>query len=296
MAYKMFWGCVIANRLPFIESASRQAMAKLEFESEDFPEASCCPDPVGGQSTSHKAWLALGARNLAIAEAAGASLVSPCNGCVETFKSVNYFMEEDEHEKEEINEVLAKVNKSYSGATEVKHLIDVLYEDIGLDKVRAAVTNPLTGLRVACHYGCHYMRPSAVVKGEDPFNPTHLDELVEALGAIPVEYEDKLACCGNGTSKTDDEVGSRMTLAKLDSMTAAKADCIAVICPACFLQLDGTQRNINKVFHRDFGLPVFYFTELLALAMGIPGDSFGAKFHSVKTKDILARLNPAAAE
>ncbi|GAB4310493.1 MAG: CoB--CoM heterodisulfide reductase subunit B [Promethearchaeota archaeon] len=290
VTYRMFMGCVIPNRLPFIEASSRKALTKLGLELEDLPGATCCPDPVGGQSMDHLSWLAIGARNLAIAEDLGCDLVSPCNGCVETLKSVNYFVGEDEHEHEKINELLALVNKSYSGRTKVKHLIELLHDDFGLEKVREAVTKPLDGLKVACHYGCHYSRPSSVVRGEDPFHPEKLDNLVAALGATPVEYDEKALCCGNATSKTEDEPAIAVGLAKFESIAASGADCIAVICPACFLQLDTYQAIVNRKYQTEFKIPVLYYTELLALALGVDPDSIGLNFHRVKPGKVLELL------
>lgn len=289
MAYKVFLGCVIPNRLPFIEAASLRAFEKLAVPTEELEGASCCPDPVGAAAFDHKGWLALGARNLALAEEVDADLYSLCNGCVETLKAVRAELV-DEHEREEINELLSQVNKKYSGKVQVKHFVEVLYEDVGLAKIREAVMNPLTGLKVACHYGCHYMRPSSIIQGEDPLNPTRLDELVEALGATPVDYEEKMLCCGNATAKTNEETSLAILNTKMASIQDAGADCIVVICPACFLQFDNYQRALKKEFHREYKIPVFFYTELLALALGISGEDFGVKYHRVKAKSLLANL------
>ncbi len=268
---KLFLGCVIPNRLPFLEASSRKAFEKLGIETSDAP-FSCCPDPVGFQTVSQDAWLAMGARNLALAESEGKDIVSLCNGCTQTLVAVNHELKHDEDKKAEVNEVLKKVNKSYNGGVKVKHFVEALAE-LGVDKIKNAVTKQLSNLKVACHPGCHFFRPSKIMNG----NTQAIKDIVAATGATVIDYSEEELCCGNGATNTVKETGDAIAKKKIDSAKAAGANVLCVVCPACFQQLD-TKREI----------PIVYLTELLALAMGETFDSLNMKFHAEKSlKNIL---------
>ena len=203
MAYDLFLGCVIPARLPFLETSSRKVFEKLGIKLNDVDGFSCCPDPTGIELIDHKTWLALGARNLSLCNTNG-GVVSFCSGCVETLKGVNYAINKDPHTKEEVNEVLKKVGKSYDGKVEVKHFAEILYEY--LDKIKAYIEKPLDGFKVAVHYGCHYLRPSEIINWDDPFEPKTIDQIIRALGAESVDYEMKMECCGNPVDKSDKDL------------------------------------------------------------------------------------------
>lgn len=272
---KLFLGCVIPNRLPFLEATSRKVFDKLGIETSDAP-FSCCPEPIGFQSVCKTSWLAMGARNLSLAEEEGKDIVSLCNGCAQTLKAVNHELKHDEDKKTEINEILKKVNREYKGSVNVKHFVQVLIENVGVDKIQSMVTNPLSNLKVACHTGCHYSRPSEVVQWDDPLKPKYLRELVATTGAKVVDYFGEELCCGNGAGNTSKEVGNALAKNKMKYAKDAGANCYVVVCPACFQQLDGQKE-----------LPVIYLMELLALSMGMTADELEMKYHQVKTKSIL---------
>ena len=157
--YKMFQGCVIGNRIPFIEAASRKVFNKLGIETSEAP-FSCCPDPTGVKCFDNDAWLTIGARNLCIAEAEGKNIVSLCNGCANTLRGVKHQLKHDSLKKAKVNSELAKIGKQFKGSIDVKHFVDILKDEIGTDRIKGAITRPLTGLKLACHPGCHYMRPA----------------------------------------------------------------------------------------------------------------------------------------
>jgi len=163
-------------------------------------------------------------------------------------------------------------------------------EDVGIPAIKAAVVKPLSGLKVACHTGCHYSRPSEVMQWDDPMHPKQLRALVEALGAQVVDYDEEILCCGNGAAMADEDLASKLNLRKFKSALKGGAECMAVVCPACFQQLDSKQPNINKAFGTDINVPVFYLTELMAMAMGIPVTDINLKMHRVKTDPITSKL------
>ena len=289
--YKMFQGCTIGNRIPFLEASARMVFDKLGIKTSEGAFA-CCPDPVGFNSVDHTSWLAMGARNLTLAEAEGKDIISLCNGCFQTLKLVNKELNHDEHEKEKINKILGEVGKEFKGTINVKHFVEVLHE-IGAEKIKEAITNDLSGLKVACHTGCHYNRPSEIVQTDDPLKPVKLREIVAATGATPVDYEEEVLCCGSGVGNTEEEPAMQILANKLSSAMNAGAEAIIVNCPACFQQFDTNQKKAEKQTGNTYGLPVLYVTELLALAFGMKPDDMGIKFHRTRPKDLMEKHNLA---
>ncbi len=269
---KLFIGCVIANRIPYLESTTRKVFDKVGLKVSDAP-FSCCPDPVGFHSVDHETWLTMGARNISLAEAEGKEIVSLCNGCYQTLANVNHELKENPQALKRINKVLSKINRQFKGTSHVKHFVHALIEDVGIEKIAEKIVNPLRDLRVACHAGCHYSRPSEILHSDDPFAPTFPRSLVALTGASVVNYEEEKLCCGAGASNLEKDVGLALAKQKMESAKKAGANCMVVICPACFQQLDSLK-----------DLPIIYLTELLALSMGETFESLSMKYHLAKGK------------
>ena len=286
MVYDIFLGCVIPARLPFLEASARKVFERLGIDLNDVEGFSCCPDPTGIEQIDHKSWLALGARNLSLSSNGG--IVSFCSGCVETLKGVNFALNKDADLKNEINTILNKVGRKYNGQTSVKHFAQILYEN--LDKVKENITHPLEGFKVAVHYGCHYLRPSEVINWDDPFDPITLDEIISTLGAESINYDLKLECCGNPVDKSDSELSLLMINNKLKAIQDSGANCVALVCPACYQQFDFNQRELNKKNGTNYEIPIFYLSELIALAFGYKPEDLGFKFHRVKPIPLLENL------
>ncbi len=284
MSYDLFLGCVIPARLPFLEASSRKVFEKLGISLNDVEGFSCCPDPTGIELIDHKTWLALGARNLSLSNNNG-GIISFCSGCVETLKGVNYHINKDSEVKNEVNKILKNIGKKYDGKTKVKHFAEVLYEN--LDKVRENVVHPLNGFKVAVHYGCHYLRPSEIINWDDPFEPITIDEIVRVLGADSIDYELKMECCGNPLDKSDKEISLQMIDNKYKSIQEAGANCVSLVCPACFQQFDFNQRELSKGKENAYDFPVFYLSELVALAFGFKPEELGLNFHRVRPTKLL---------
>ncbi|GAB4308943.1 MAG: CoB--CoM heterodisulfide reductase subunit B [Promethearchaeota archaeon] len=285
--YCLFPGCVIPNRIPFIEASARFVFNKLGVAVSDLP-FTCCPDPTGLVMASKDSWLVLGANNLAMAEAAGKPVLSLCNGCTQTLKAVQHELQHHPRTMAKVNAMLEKVGKKVNGGATVRHFVDVLRNEVGVEKIKAALTRSLEGLKVACHTGCHYARPSEVMQFDDPFEPKFLRELVAATGATPVDYEDEWLCCGNAVANKDEETAKALNERKFKSIVAAGADVVCVVCPACFQRLDGVQRSLKGVVAKQ--LPVLYLTELFALAMGASAADINLKMHRVKDDELVTRM------
>ncbi|MHA1884856.1 MAG: heterodisulfide reductase-related iron-sulfur binding cluster, partial [Promethearchaeota archaeon] len=204
--YKMFEGCTIGNRIPFIEASSRKVLDKLGVQTSQAP-FSCCPDPTGMKSFDNDAWLAIGARNLCLAEAEGKDILSLCNGCTNTLRGVKHQLKHDTVKKDRINLELAKIGKEYKDTAEVRHFVDVFKDEVGVERIKGAITRPLTGLKVACHPGCHYMRPVEWMEADDPLRPKNLQSLVAVSGATVLDYEDLALCCGSAVTNAYEEYG-----------------------------------------------------------------------------------------
>ena len=288
MTYNYFLGCVIPGRLPFLEASARKTFDRIGVKVGDQAKCSCCPDPTGVAQLDHESFLVLGARNLCLFEESNNDVLSLCSGCTETLKTVKFILDKDKEKKKEINSKLKLVGKNYKGDVEIKHFAQVLYEN--LDKIKIKVKKPLKDLKVGGHPGCHYLRPSEIMNWDDPLNPETLDKLIEVIGADPIDYSLKNDCCGNPLEKTDKDISLHMLESKLQSMKEAGIDCIAVVCPACYQQFDFNQREINKKKNTDFNFPVFYITELIAVALGIDTKELGLNFHRIKVNDILQKI------
>jgi heterodisulfide reductase subunit B len=288
--YKMFQGCVIGNRIPFIEAASRKVFGKLGVDTSDAP-FSCCPDPTGIKCFDNNVWLTVGARNLCIAEGEGKNIVSLCNGCANTLRGVQHQLKHDSLKKAKVNSELAKIGKEYKGSIDIKHFVDVLKDEVGMDKIKSAISKQLSGLKVACHPGCHYMRPAEWMEVDDPLRPNNLNELAALSGATVVNYEELGLCCGSAVTNAYEEHGMANLKKKMDSIKKSGADVIVVNCPSCFQQFDTRQRDLAKKFETEYGIPVLYLTELYALAMGFTPDELGLKFHRTRLNALLEKLD-----
>ena len=285
--YKLFEGCVIGNRIPFIEASSRKVLDKIGVQTSQAPFA-CCPDPTGVKCFDNMAWLTMGARNLCLAESEGKPIISLCNGCANTLRGVQHQLKHDSLKKEKVNAELAKIGKEYKGSIDVIHFVDVLKDN--LDKVKGAITKQMSNLKVACHPGCHYMRPVEWMESDDPMHPKNLKEIVATTGANVVNYDELALCCGNAVAGPFPEHGDAILKQKMDSIKKAGADVIVVNCPACFQRFDTSQRDLSKKFDTEYNIPVLYVTELIALAMGVSSEDIGMKNHRVRRNTVIENL------
>ncbi|HIE31204.1 MAG TPA: hypothetical protein EYP67_02330, partial [Methanosarcinales archaeon] len=285
--YAVFWGCTIQARFPFMEKSTRLVADALKIRLHEMDGTTCCPTKmikIGDEF----AWYVTAARNLCLAENMGMDLVTPCNGCYGTLKSAASELNLNTELKKEVNELLANAGLKYRGTVEIKHLIEVLYDDVGTDKIKKYVTRPLDGMNIAVHYGCHLLRPSSAIHFDDPNDPTKFDLLVEALGARSVDYQTKMLCCGNDLANIDDP-SDAITLAREKMLEVQDlADAMTMMCPACFTQFDSKQYLLEKSGER-LHIPVVYFTELMGLAFGFDSSELGMDMHRVETETFIEK-------
>jgi heterodisulfide reductase subunit B len=287
LKFALFLGCVIPNRYPFIERATKAVCEKFKIELIDMKGASCCPAPGVFRGFDIDTWLVIGARNIVIAEELGVDITLMCNGCYGSLLEVNHTLKHDKEKKRMVNEHLAKIGKEYKGSIEIRHILDIFYNDIGVEKIRNRTKygrkTPLN-LNLALHYGCHLTKPKEIRPwGTDVENPTFFDELMEISGCKSLNYQDKNMCCGagGGVRGAFKELSLDYTREKLENISAVNADAIITCCPFCHLQFDLGQVEVNNIFKdkisAPFKIPVLYFTQLIGLAMGMTPEELGMK-------------------
>ena len=285
--YIPFFGCMITVKYPQFEAAVRKTAPPLGIELVDVKGFTCCPDPIFFKASDKERWLTIAARNLCLAEDLGLDIVTVCSGCTATLMEAHHHLE-DERIRDRINERLKAINREYKGTIRVRHLCTVIRDDIGIDKVRESVVRPLEELRVAIHYGCHLLKPSNVMQVDDPNHPTILEDLVEAVGAEPIEHNEKLLCCGKACMH--DEMPYEMTRDVVQSILDMDVDCMGLICPTCFDEYDLGQMLLSRKYKKQFNLPVIYYFQLLGLAQGLSSRDVGLYRHKIKTDAIIEKL------
>jgi len=283
-----FPGCLIPIKYPQMEAAIRRTLPNLGVEIIDLEGFSCCPDPIYFQAADKIAWLTLAARNLALAEEAGHDIFTVCSGCTGTLSEANHLLRNDEQLRERVNRRLARVGRKYQGSIAVRHIVVLLREKVGIDRVRESVTRPLTGVRVALHYGCHLLKPSSIMQVDDPDDPQILHQLIEAIGAEPVTHDERFLCCGKAC--IDPDLPLNMTASVLRSVRKSGADCMGMICPTCFSSFDTGQLLLNRKTKEHFEVPPVYFFQLLGLAQGFSADEVGLTRHRIKPTAVLEKI------
>lgn len=284
MKYALFLGCTVPVRTMAYEISTRKVMSSLGIDVVDLKDFGCCGFPL--ESVDHDTYLAVAARNLAVAESEGLSVMTMCSACNGSLLKANLAMQDDET-REKINATLKPLGREYNGTTTVKHAARVLYEHI--DKIKELV-HPV-GLNIAAHYGCHYTKPSEIYEDfEDPEVPYSLEELITAVGATPVQYENKKQCCGGAILGIDEAVSLEMTRQKLDHIKEAGADAMVLVCPFCDIMYDVNQQRIEKQAGEKYGIPVLFLPQLIGLALGLPPDELGLRLNRVSVRKLLKQL------
>lgn len=270
--YAYFPGCSLEKTAQSYNTSTIETTKKLGVELKELEDWNCC----GATAYFHVDELlanTLCARNLAMAEKQELDLVAPCAACYKNTYFTNRYMKEDTDLADHINVALEEDDLHFSGSIEVKHLIEVFVNDIGLDEVRVAVSNPLEGLRVAPYYGCQILRPKK--DDEEVEQPTFFEELMSAIGADPVDYALKLRCCGGSLLISSREAALSMIRNLLQNAVHSGAQVIATACPLCQINLECYQNQVNQEYGTNFSIPVVYFTQLMGLAFGIPNKPLG---------------------
>lgn len=289
MKYALFLGCVIPAREPSYEMSARKVSKKLDIDLVDLEGATCC-GTIPIESLDFKTSTAIGAYNICLAEEMDLDLMALCSGCFQLLRKVNVTLKEDKKLKAETNKILSEVGKEYKGSRIVKNFLEVLYNDLGIEKIKEYVSKPLKELKVATYYGCHLLAPSATLKLDNPLSPHLFDDLVEVTGAESISYSHKLQCCGGLLRGVSDELGLKLARDKFFNISQAQADCVTTVCPFCFVQFEIGQLEVRRQFNETYNIPILHYPQLLGLAMGMGPRELGLHTHKIKTEDLLKKV------
>lgn len=276
MRVSYYPGCSVKGTAREYDESTRAVCQALEIELDELTDWNCC-GATSAHCTNGFLALALPARNLSLAEKRGVDLVVPCAACYQRLKVA---------EKKAVNNPL--LDFPYQGTINIKHLIDFCSQEEIFRLVRERLKKTLTGLRVACYYGCLVVRPPKVTDAIDYEDPQNMDQLVNLLGAESVSWCYKTDCCGGSLFFSRPDVVRRLIQKILDAALEAGAECVATCCPMCQSNLDIHQKELSIETGKDYSVPVFYFTELLGLALGSPGVDGWLRRHFVSPRGLLS--------
>ena len=288
MKYAYYPGCSLHSTGSEFDVSLKAVCARLDVELEEVPGWICCGS-TPAHSVSELLALALPLANLRLVEEMGKEeVVVPCASCFRRLKSGQH----ETAKKPELAEKVSRVLDSpYGGSVEIRHALEVFLKGEMLAEIAKQGTEDLSQLRVACYYGCLLTRPPKVMQFDQHEYPMSMDAVLRAAGVTTLDWNFKTMCCGAAFSLTETEIVYKLTADVLAEADAAGANAIAVACPLCHANLDTRQSEIEERLGRKFGLPVFYFTQLIGLAMGIPGDELGLGKHLVETADLLGAVS-----
>jgi heterodisulfide reductase subunit B len=245
----------------------------------DIKEFNCCGYPL--RNIDFKASILAATRNLALSEKENLPILILCKCGFGMLKHAAHILKEDTSLLKEINDTLKEEDLEYKGDIEIKHLLSVLYHDVGVDNIKEKITKPYKDLKIATHYGCHALRPSEVVQFDDPINPTLFDKLVALTGAESIDWEKRLDCCGAPLFGVNDDLSMDLTEKKLADARQSGADFLCNACSYCHIQFDTVQSIINSKGSENHSLPSILYPQLLGLCLGIDGDTLGLEMNQI---------------
>lgn len=290
LKYALFLGCTIQTEQYGFEMSTRETIPELGVELVDVDGFSCCGYPL--RSLNNFSWIYLTARNLAIANELDMDILPLCNGCHLSMSEVKHILESDPQTRKSVNKLLSTEGLKYTGVSNIRHLIEVLYHDIGVEKIECSAKKKLKGLKLASHYGCHVLRPSTIGRPDEPEEPHIIEELTSALGAEAAVYPEKLECCGASLIVSDPETSFKLSGAKLLALQRQGFDGMVTVCPFCQKMYDAKQNAIKTTLQeRDLEMPVFYYTQLLGIAMDLDEERLGINLNLSPVDLVLEKIN-----
>jgi len=286
--YALFLGCTTPTQVIQYELSSRWVCNKLGIELVDTDDFVCCG--INQINLSQEAGLLLAALNLAHAERKGLDILTLCTACTgalaEAIKKL-----EDQETRDHVNGKLKTIGLEYKGSSRVKHISRVLFEDVGMDRLKREAKRDLSKLQVAPHYGCHYLKPESAFDGfDDPDNPKTLHQLISATGAFPVQYETLSLCCGGKSFPISKEPAWSLIQKKLDNLMHKTIDALVVQCQTCYLMYADQQKVLNEQLGKHYHVPVLLFPQLLGLALGAnPNNDLGLDMNGISLNLLLSK-------
>ena len=291
--YLFYPGCSMESSAKAYYHSVMSVCKTLDVKLNEIEDWNCC-GATEYLSLDRMPAYSLIARNLALAEqqANGANtVVAPCSACYLNLAKADHYMHEDKAFGKQINEALSAGGLHYTpGELAVKHLLDVVLNDVGLDAVKAKVVKPLTGLRVAPYVGCMLPRPDYGNRYSDTEHPTELDDLLRALGAEVIDFPLKTACCGGHMTQIGPDTAFELIRRLISSADNYKADVMVALCPMCQMNLDAFQGQMNGYFKTNYHMPILFFTQLMGIAFGQKPEQLGFGSEFVSAKKAMSRI------
>ncbi len=286
MKYSYYPGCSLHTTAKEFDISTKVVMQELGIELEDLNDWSCCGGSIAA-SVSHDMGMAMAARNVALAQKQNLDLLASCSGCYNKSARAAKALK-DPTEKDRIMAIMSEMGINVSDYNiRVRNVVDVLVNDVDIAR---RIKKPLTGLKVACYYGCLLTRPADITGWDSPVFPTSMDKLATICGAEVVDFRSKTKCCGGPILVSKQDVAFELTKNLLDEAKSLGADCIVLACPLCDTNLELRQPDIEKKYNVSYNLPIIYITELIGLALGIKPTKLGINKHIVSPRSILAKL------
>ncbi len=285
MKYAFYTGCVAKGAGRELYSSSVAVAKRLGIELHELTNASCCGAGVISEEDPMLSDT-LNARTFAIAEELNLDILNICGTCQGVMTKAQRNIDVDAKKKDKINETLKEGGHQYKGKVKIKHLLNIIIEDYGLEKLKKLVSKPLKGLKVAPFYGCYMLRPSIYSNFSSPDRTTFLEDLITALGGEPVDYEGRLKCCGFPIIMMNKKNSLTLSGISLKEAKEKGADCVVTPCPLCHLNFDPYQPDIDKIMQTNLNLPILHLPQLIGIAIGIDSKELGLKKHIVSTEKI----------
>ncbi len=297
--YLFYPGCSMEANAKAYHESLLAVCGPLGLKLEEINDWNCCgaTEYLGVSLTPAYALIA---RNLALAtqQANGCkTVVAPCSACYLNLAKCDYYMQERPQLGSNVNDALAAGGLHYdAGSLFIRHFLDVLVNDIGLDRLKSKVVRPLKGLRVAPYLGCMVPRPDYDHRWSNPEYPNELDRVLKAIGAEVIDFPLKTHCCGGHMTQIGPETAYKLIHRLVSAADQYQADVMATLCPMCQMNVDAYQGEMNRHYHSDIQMPIVFFTQLIGLAFGMEPKELGFGREFVSTKQMLNRLGMPAPE
>jgi len=289
MKYAYFPGCSAESTARDMHESSMAVAEKLGIELIE-PKGWICCGATAGHQTNRVLATSLPAASLLKVKNMGMDMIVSCAACYNRMKVANHHIQTEPDMRKSVSDALGQ---DYDGSVRVRHFLEILHEDVGLDAIKKALKHSLNELKVACYYGCLLVRPHEVTQFDDPENPKFLDKLVTAMGGESLEWSHKLECCGGGLSMSRTDVVVNLVDSIVGMAKAAGAECITTSCPMCQINLDMRQLDIQKQMGNRYDMPVVYVTQLLGLCLGIPSEKLGLSKLMISPANVIGTVGRA---
>lgn len=293
MEYTYYPGCSLHSVHKPYDISCRAVFKALGINLIELDDWNCC-GATFYMSIDEVTSIAVAARNLALAEKYNLDLIAPCSSCFTILSKANRFMKSNEQLFASVNRVLNEVGLEYKLSVRVRHPLDVLINDIGFEIIKLKIKKSLNGLRIANYYGCQIVRPDKYF--DDRENPTSMDNLFEMLGAKSVYYPAKVKCCGGMLPTVKEEIANDLIFEILYRAVENNADLIVTTCPLCQMNLEAYQKKIENKFKEKISIPIYYFTQVLGVALGLNEDELAINKNFIISEKLKKVLEEAPVE